>query len=670
MKNLNKYLFLSLALTFSANTFFIQKASAKNDYNPSVILNDSFQYKYSLADNLRTLERYAKSIEKSASNVRWKYVPENLIMAALWNKDTYHDDELVAVADQWLELSKKSSVNIQDQELTSIFANILKQNFKEAEISYNKLNKAENPYMVDVAKTLIGENKKTKASLQGNTFIYDVRVINIDQAKKLVKNWPDSAMARFILASTLKSKEEQMAGNEGRELNFQDALEEINKAVELDPNNLLYALKKAELSYDVKNPDAIDGQLRQVYLDSLKDSYIAEDIATFLARNKQISKSIDYLTDAVKTDKNRFSLYRKLNSLYSYTGNYLPIIELYENAIKENPQKIELYEDLAELYQKNKSDNKAMVELFQKAVKANPENSELHIALGDAYFDEKNTDAAIGEYLESIKINQQNSDSYGKLIGIYWDQNNNEQVVKYASEAIKNNPEYSMGYLWLASVYLKQNKQAEAVKVIKDSININPKFFPSYNLLGMAYKGDKKYELALEQFKKALELNPNYLEALLNMGDTYMQKGDFAQAERTYNLALISDPYNESIYFSLGNLFTDNKDFKRAEEAFQKAILLNPASLDSRNNLGNVYLKQNKLDDAIDEFSKVLDINDKYATAYYNIACAFSLKNDPKDSLRFLQLAIEMDKSLKEIAKKDTDFENIKAESKFKELTK
>jgi tetratricopeptide (TPR) repeat protein len=671
MKKFSKLIILSLTVSLGMAAGITPKAQAEISGSKVENKNDNFNYPFSLSDHFRTLERYASSISKFSSNSRWKYVPENLVMVYLWNKDYFNEEGLPEFAEKWVNLSEKefNGPNSESARITNIFANLLRQNFTEAEKSYRKLNKEQEPFWAEVAKTLIGESKKTQASLQGNTFIYDIRVVNLDQARQLANNWPESSLARYILAMTLKNKEDQSAGNEDRTAVYSEALPEISKAEELAPNNLLYSLKKIQLAYDEKNPAITDNQFKALFNKSLKDSYIAEEIAIFYAHNKQIAQSIDYLTGALNADKSKLSLLRKLNSLYTYTGYLPPIISLYEKAISENPEKIELYEDLAELYQKNKSSNKDIINLFKKAVAANPQNSDMFISLGDAFFYDKDPEDAAAAYQKAISINNNNPEAYGKLIGIYWDKNDTDDVIKYANEAIKNTPDYSMGYLWLGSVYLKQNKNDEAVRVIKESIRLNPKFITGYNSLGLAYRAAKKYDLAVEQFRKALEINPSYLEALLNIGDTYTQKGDYALAENTYKQALTSDPYNEGIYFSLGNLYTESKDFKNAESAFQKAILLNPNSLDARNNLGNVFLKQNKLDEAINEFEKVLDINNNYATAYYNIACALSLKNSREDSLKFLARAIQMDNTLKEVARTDSDFNNIKSDSKFRELT-
>jgi len=69
------------------------------------------------------------------------------------------------------------------------------------------------------------------------------------------------------------------------------------------------------------------------------------------------------------------------------------------------------------------------------------------------------------------------------------------------------------------------------------------------------------------------------------------------------------------------------------------------------------------------EFEQILKIDKTYTTAYYNIACSYSLLNKKQKALEFLKKAVSLNKEFKGLATKDTDFDNIKNEAEFKKLT-
>ncbi len=662
---------LSLIFSVAININIIAAAEAPVIQNTvSKLNNDSI---YSFSDHLKRLSRFSNVIEKNYFSPRWKEVPLNLAMVYLWAKDNYHEDSLLPLAENWIRLSNSKSGKYSDHAvLANIFANLIKHNFFQAEKAFSNVHyNKETEFLTLVAKALIGSSKKTKASLNGNnsfSFTYNIRVTHLNDARDIVKKYPESALGHYILAMNLQQKETQKTEKQDKNTDSNEAITEINKAIQLEPNNLLFTLKKAEFIFDETHSEEAVKEFNNLYELSFKDSYVAEEIGDFFARNKQIDNAINYITLAIKQDKGRTGLYKKINSLYGFYNKVEPVIEIYENALKQFPEKEELYMDLAELYQKNDASNKVIIELFTKAVKANPQNSDLHLSLGDAYYLDKNTEKSLQEYQTAITLNNKNTEAYGKLISIFKDKDDENRVIELANEALLNNPDYSMGYLWIGSVFLKQNKFDDAIKIIQKSVETNPNFVIGYNSLGLAYKAAKKFDFAIEQFKKALELNASYLDALLNLGDTYMQKGDYLESEKIYQQALNSEPYNDSIYFSLGNLYTEAKKFEQAENAFLRAILINPSSLDARNNLGNVYLKESKFDNAIGEFERILALNEKYATAYYNIACALSLKKEVNNSLTYLGKALSIDKNLKEVAKTDPDFDNIRNETGFKNM--
>ena len=54
--------------------------------------------------------------------------------------------------------------------------------------------------------------------------------------------------------------------------------------------------------------------------------------------------------------------------------------------------------------------------------------------------------------------------------------------------------------------------------------------------------------------------------------------------------------------------------------------------------------------------------------AHYNIACAYSLQGNIDDAIRHLALAIKYGYDDSEHLEKDSDFENIRSDPRYKEL--
>lgn len=680
MKKNSKIIALSIVLAFGLNFAITQNAMSST---LSKIENTSVftKYQYSISDNLYVLKTAKNDINRNLKSYRWKDVPENLLMVYFWNKENYNDDSLSIFADEWLNLSKQAieKYNLNEAILSSVFAYLIKQNYFQAEQMLKTLCFDENTkFLGNIAKTLIGYSEKATGYINKNqqySFTYSIRIIDFENSKKALELRPNSAIARYtyLLAMQMDQKRKQKTEEsedllEDTEGYNKDILDEINKIIELDPNNFLYQLKKLSITYDKDKTNQIDDEIEKLLNKSSQNTYVAEIIGNIHARNKSIDKAIEYTKIALEKDDSRTNLYKKLGQLYSYKDDLKPMINILENGVEKYPNELDFYNGLAEIYDREGIEQEKIIKLFEKGIKFNPNNSSFYVSLGDAYYNSKNEDKAIEEYLKSIEIDK-NTEGYGKLISIYWDKKDNDKIIEISEKLIKDKQDFVLSYLWLGAAYIDKKEVEKGINSIKKAIEIDPKFIPAYNSLGIAYRAGKEFDKAIIEFNKAIKLDSNYLDAIINLGDTYYQQKQYKEALETYQKGLELDQYNKDIHFLVGNVYSDMQEYPKAEESLQKSILMDSNFLDARNNLGNIYLKQKKIDNALSEFQAIIKIDKNYATAYYNIACSYSLLNKKEKSLEFLKQSILLNKEFKELAKTDVDFDNIKNDKEFKNLT-
>jgi tetratricopeptide (TPR) repeat protein len=84
--------------------------------------------------------------------------------------------------------------------------------------------------------------------------------------------------------------------------------------------------------------------------------------------------------------------------------------------------------------------------------------------------------------------------------------------------------------------------------------------------------------------------------------------------------------------------------------------------------VGLDLLRMRKLDESIDAFQQSIANNEKSASAMYNIACAYSLKNDPANGLSWLRKAIEHGYSGDDHMMEDPDIALLRKQAGFDEL--
>ena len=114
----------------------------------------------------------------------------------------------------------------------------------------------------------------------------------------------------------------------------------------------------------------------------------------------------------------------------------------------------------------------------------------------------------------------------------------------------------------------------------------------------------------------------------------------------------------------------------RVMERYQEAIghLENAAENDGDSihiwlALGWCYKRTGRLDLAIESLEKAMEFDDEQAIIYYNLACYWSLAGNCRWALDYLTRALEIDASFRDMVADEKDFNPIRDDPRFQELT-
>lgn len=192
----------------------------------------------------------------------------------------------------------------------------------------------------------------------------------------------------------------------------------------------------------------------------------------------------------------------------------------------------------------------------------------------------------------------------------------------------------------------------------------------AYNNLGnLLAEQDGRLADAERAFNKAIELNPNFAEAYYNLGNLLdKQKERFPDSEKAYNKAIELNPNKVEAYNNLGALLASDENRRdEAEVNFNNAINLNLNHTSAYYNLGVLLAKDEKRRDKAEaNFKKAIELKPHYANTYYNLACLNSLMKKLDEGLGYLKQAVELDAKFKSVSKKDSDFDWLRDDERFK----
>lgn len=267
------------------------------------------------------------------------------------------------------------------------------------------------------------------------------------------------------------------------------------------------------------------------------------------------------------------------------------------------------------------------VEFAEKAVKLNPRLSHAHQFLGGAYNTLGRYDEAIASMNEAVRLEPNNAGAHGSLARAYWlGKGMVEEAIVELEHAVSINPQAGYSYLQLVFLHTLVGNYTRAEAAAKHAIELQERYISgkeglqvvgAHTRLGYCYYRQGRYDEAIQEYERELEF--------LKTSDHALRDRSLTELEQKLGAA----------YLRKGMTDESEQHFKQATKRFEQRL--------------------GKGSD--DPFTK------------YYMACLFSLKGDADRALKYLGESLGRLKEINTLrAKSDPDFENLREDSRFREL--
>jgi len=144
---------------------------------------------------------------------------------------------------------------------------------------------------------------------------------------------------------------------------------------------------------------------------------------------------------------------------------------------------------------------------------------------------------------------------------------------------------------------------------------------------------------------------------------------EYEEAIASYDRALQIKPDKHHAWNDRGNILRRLGRHEEAIASYDRAIQINPDKGNAWYNRGNALVNLGRYEEAIASYDRALQIKPNDSSSYYNKACTYSLQNQIELALENLQKPIQLaPEKYREMAKTDSDFDNIRSDSRFQEL--
>ncbi len=271
---------------------------------------------------------------------------------------------------------------------------------------------------------------------------------------------------------------------------------------------------------------------------------LAVRVAALLTRDDDYPSAIDVLKDAVKVHPKAPEPYLELSFIYAkYLKKGDQAIEFANKAIALDPQKIDGYQRLFEIYL-TAGDEKRALETLDRAAKMPNDDPTFWARLGrlygsiilkpDAKPNPEQT-ARLNDVFEKAAAKGQNNAAVLKEVGDYFASTQQiKEALPFYLRVLELQPDDANVREKLATGFVLTNQRARAVETLEAIIQEHPEKYQSYELLA--------------------QLHDDEARALVRANQTDPANAEFKKAAQNYEQSLLINPNHAATYLRLAEL--------------------------------------------------------------------------------------------------------------------
>lgn len=333
-----------------------------------------------------------------------------------------------------------------------------------------------------------------------------------------------------------------------------------------------------------------------------------------LQRTDQAKEAIGYYEEAIKLQPNFVEVYANLGTLYVHQQNYQLAIDYYQQALKIDPNLTAVKKHLA----------RARL-LSQQHIAQNDQISP-QVNLIDNYLEQgRNLEQqgkfkdALEQYLTAAKLKPQRVETYKEILKLCESLGLWSEAAKYCRLILKlTNGTNNIQAVDLRSLNSLQALDLNAIPVKKASCDS-----PQSNelLQGKSFASQGQHQSAIACYRRAIKQQPKLIEAYLALSELLIQSGQLKAAISCYLLGLKQQQHPQ-LYFALGNIYQGIQQWSRAVLCYQKTVQYDPQHVQAYHELGEVLSQQKQWSDAVKAYSQAIAKKTKVSWSYNNLGYA------------------------------------------------
>ena len=246
--------------------------------------------------------------------------------------------------------------------------------------------------------------------------------------------------------------------------NYQEAINNFNKAIYLDPNNPYFYNSRGDAYFGQKEFQKAFNDYKIATKLNPNNSYFYynKGLAYYCTENYQ--EAIDNFNKAINLDPNISDYYGDMGASYYLLKKYQEAINNFNKAIDLDPSNVYYYCFRGASYRDSENYNKA-IENFNKAIDLDPNNASYYYYRGVSYYLLKKYQEAIKDFNKAIELNPNNDSFYIGRWLIYRDLGDHNKATKDFDKAIES--KYYSDFYDALALHLSAETNEDFQKVVE-----------------------------------------------------------------------------------------------------------------------------------------------------------------------------------------------------------
>ena len=240
------------------------------------------------------------------------------------------------------------------------------------------------------------------------------------------------------------------------------------------------------------------------------------------------------------------------------------------------------------------------VQMVEKIIEEDPEVIDAYFTMGNLYFKENKFKKALEYFFQVLSRQPNDTFTVSNIANSYIMMDDPDEAEKFLLSIMDALPPDSQINLIMGNINNAQKEYDTALAYYKKCMEINPASASAYNAIGGIYVVQKNLDKAEEFLREAEKRNPKLMNIHYNLAQLSEERKDFFQAEVEYKKELENIPHNFRASFNLSRIYRLRGDVANEETYLEKTLGSNSNFPLGYFYLARIYLNRSeKFDEAI-----------------------------------------------------------------------